>query len=99
VLEALNLVRCLDPASLRFTAFLSVEREHPHPHASITATDGALDTLAQWLDAHWPGRVLSMRSDPAVPVRLGDELEWGRKGEARVIIAESADVAAAATER
>jgi NAD(P)-dependent dehydrogenase (short-subunit alcohol dehydrogenase family) len=81
---ALTLVRLVDPGSLRFTAFFSsvAGRFGNAGQADYAAANEALNKLAVWLDARWPGRVVSIIWGPWSGVGMVSELEehLGRRG-------------------
>ncbi len=74
---ALNLTRLLDPKALRFTAFFSsvAGRFGNRGQADYAAANEALNKLAVWLDARWPGRVVSMIWGPWSGVGMVSDLE------------------------
>jgi NAD(P)-dependent dehydrogenase (short-subunit alcohol dehydrogenase family) len=74
---AFNLVRLVDPASLRFTVFFSsvAGRFGNAGQSDYAAANDALNKLAVWLDGRWPGRLVSMIWGPWSGVGMVSELE------------------------
>ena len=74
---ALNLVRSLDPRSLRFTALFSsiAGRFGNAGQSDYAAANEVLNKLALWLDRRWPGRVLAMNWGPWSGVGMVSDLE------------------------
>jgi NAD(P)-dependent dehydrogenase (short-subunit alcohol dehydrogenase family) len=74
---ALNLAHQLDPKSLRFSALFSsvAGRFGNRGQADYAAANEALNKLAVWLDARWPGRVVSIMWGPWSGVGMVSDLE------------------------
>ncbi len=81
---ALNLAHLIDPKKLRFSAFFSsvAGRFGNRGQCDYAAANEALNKLAVWLDARWPGRVVSMIWGPWSGVGMVSDLErhLGRRG-------------------
>jgi len=81
---ALNLLRRVRPDALRFTALFSsiAGRFGNVGQSDYAAANEVLNKLAQWLDRHWPGRVVSVIWGPWSGVGMVSQLEshLGRRG-------------------
>jgi NAD(P)-dependent dehydrogenase (short-subunit alcohol dehydrogenase family) len=81
---ALNLIGLLRPEAIRFTAlFSSIAGRYGNVGQSdYAAANEFLNKLARWLDARWPGRVLSIIWGPWSGVGMVSQLEshLGRRG-------------------
>lgn len=91
---ALNLARILDRRPPRFTAFFSsvAGRFGNRGQSDYAAANDALNKLAVWLDARWPGRVVSLNWGPWSSIGMVSELEshLGRRGLGMIDPAEGA---------
>ncbi len=81
---ALNLIRLVNPGSVKFTALFSsiAGRFGNVGQSDYAAANEILNKLAHWLDRRWPGRVLSLIWGPWSGVGMVSQLEshLGRRG-------------------
>jgi malonyl CoA-acyl carrier protein transacylase/NAD(P)-dependent dehydrogenase (short-subunit alcohol dehydrogenase family) len=81
---ALNLLRLIQPESLKFTALFSsiAGRFGNVGQSDYAAANEILNKLALWLDRRWPGRVVSVIWGPWSGVGMVSQLEGhlGRRG-------------------